>query len=329
MRRKLRSVISLGFLGLLLVTSCKKESDVPKDETATFLTSTNNLGSELSQTQTFNVLSDFVAKNPPIGTGKKTIRFRENEYKLPLNIVSETTKGTIEDLYGTWEWQDTGWVHIDPDVPQSGILFQWIFYDPAPHQAQILIDSIETCFIGTDTLPQKAHVAIYLDNNKITDLSFNAQYNNFSQITYLRILLTIPGEFQVGLEATNFEYNSEGEIVNVTLRLWIIDYTRSNFRTDLTITLRNDESIAFTYSDSDDWKVVLNLSAPVEIPEGYITYEKTTVTGEITKDGRHAADLRGVIWNPTDENHPTEITIIFSDGSEEPLQNYITFIGTK
>lgn len=330
MKRIIEGMLALGIVSLVLITACKK-AEITRDETASFLTSVNNLGSDLMQTQTFGVLYDFMSKNPPIGLGKKSFKYKGHEYSLPLKIETRAAKSGIEDFYGTWEWQDTGWVHINPAYPPDGILFQWTFYDTTmtAHQAKVLIDSVETYVYGSDTLPQRLHIAIYLDNTKIADFSFNAQYNTQGQITYLKIVLTIPGEYQIGMEAKNIQYDSNGDLTGITLHFWIINYKNHNFRTDFTITIRSDESMTITYIDSDDWKVVLNFSAPVEVIENSVRYEKVTLTGEITKDGQHAADLRGTIWSPSDATHVTEITIIFNDGTEEPLSNYITITGKK
>uniref|UniRef100_A0A7C2P3Z8 Lipoprotein n=1 Tax=candidate division WOR-3 bacterium TaxID=2052148 RepID=A0A7C2P3Z8_UNCW3 len=315
----------------IFLGSCKKQ-DIQKDETAAFLSSLNGTATDLQNTQALNVLSDFLSKNPPIEIGvKKVVKFKGNTYNLPLKIETKGLKGGIEDYYGTWEWQDTGWVHIDPNNPQDGILFRWIYFDESSntHQAEILIDSIELFIIDSDTLPKKLHVALYLDGTKIAELSFNAQYNSAGQITYLSAILTVVNEFQIGLEAKNLQYDQDGELVSIQLHLWIIDYRNHNFRRDITVTLRNDESISFLYTDSDDWKLTLNVSAPTQVTENFITYNKRTVSGEITKDNRHAADITGTIWEPEDENHQTQIYVIFSDGSQEPLSNYITFLGSK
>ncbi|MDI6851261.1 MAG: hypothetical protein QMD82_04930 [bacterium] len=318
-------------LVFIFLASCKKQ-EIQKDETTTFLTSLNSTAIDLQNTEAVRVLNDFTTKNPPVGIGgKKVVKFKGNTYNLPLKIETKGVKGSIEELYGTWEWQDTGWVHIDPNNPQDGILFRWTYYDESftSHQAEVLIDSIELFILDSDTLPKKAHVALYLDSSKIAELSLNAQYNSQGQITDLSAILTVVNEFQIGLEAQNLQYNEYGELVSGQLHLWVINYRNHNFRMDITITLRNDESITFLYTDSDDWEFTLNVSAPTQVIENSITYERRTVSGEITKDNRHAADITGTIWEPEDENHRTQIYVIFSDGSQEPLSNYLTFIGLK
>jgi hypothetical protein len=283
-----RLVAGVIVMGLFFLTSCKKQ-DIQKDETAAFLTSLNNVGTELTNTLAFNVLSDFMSKNPPIEFGgKRVIKFKGHEYNLPLKIEAKGIKGGIEDLYA------------------------------------LLIDSIEFYVIGSDTLPKKVHIALYLDNSKIADSSINLQYNTNEQITYLKVVFTVTNEFQIGVEAKNLQYDQNGSLIALQLHLWIIDYKHNNFRRDITLTVRSDGSGSIVYTDSEDWKLVMNVSAATQVVENSITYEKRTVTGEITKDGRHAADIRGTIWSPEDENHQTEIYVIFSDGSREPLSNYIT-----
>lgn len=329
MRVILKISIVVALLGLIsLSTSCKKP-DIEKDETAAFLTSLNNLGTDLTQQEAFNVLNDFASKNPPLYLEAKKVRYNGKEYKIPLKIEPKGIKGGIEDLYGTWEWQDTGWVHVDPSNPPDGIFFRWTYYNTQyqPHIAGVLIDSISTIVIGEDTLPQKIHVALFLDNNKIAEFSLTINYNNYEQITYLKLVFTIINEFQIGLEVKNLQYNQDGDLIAATFNLWIINYRNHNFRQDITLTIRSDQSFSIIYTDSDDWKVTLNVSAPTEINENYFVYRKRTVSGEITKDKRHAADITGTIWEPEDENHKTEIFVIFSDGSREPLSNYITLFG--
>ncbi len=329
MRGIIKISMVVALLGLLsLFTSCKKP-DIEKDETATFLTSLNNLGTDLTQQEAFNALYDFVSKNPPLYLQAKKVKYNGKEYKLPLKIEPKGIKGGIEDAYGTWEWQDTGWVHVDPSNPPDGIFFRWTYYDTQyqPHNAGLLIDSISTVAIGGDTLPQKAHVALFLDNNKIAEFSLTINYNNYEQITYLKIVFTIINELQIVLEGKNLQYNQDGDLIAATFNFWLINYRNHNFRQDITLIIRSDKSFSITYADSDDWKVVLNISAPTQINENNFVYEKRTVSGEITKDKRHAADISGTIWNPEDDSHKTEIFVIFSDGSQEPLLNYITLFG--
>jgi len=149
MKRIIEGMLALGIVSLVLITACKN-AEITKDETASFFTSANNLGSDLMQTQTFGVLYDFMSKNPPIVLGEKSFKYKGHEYSLPLKIETRAAKSGIEDFYGTWEWQDNGWVHINPAYPPDGILFQWTFYDTTmtAHQAKVLIDSVATYVCG-------------------------------------------------------------------------------------------------------------------------------------------------------------------------------------
>jgi len=329
----IKVALVIGVVVLASFSSCKK-AEVSKDETASFLTGLNSTATDLTQTQAYGVLNDFIAKNPPIFAKKKTFSIKGKKVELPYKISLKGEKGGISDYYGTWAWADTGWIHQNPDNPSDGILFTWTYTDSTgTHQAGLLIDSIQTQVIGNDTLPTSLRVTLTLDNRTIAEFTFNATYDANGNPTYLKVVLTIPSYVQVGFELKNttWVYNqdyNDYDLTSATFHLWVINYQRHNYRIDFTITVRQDKSISITLTDSEGWNVVLNASAPQQVQEGFMIYEKITVSGEITKDGRHAADISGTIWIPEDENHKTEIYVIFSDGSREPLENYITLFST-
>ncbi|MEO0230131.1 MAG: hypothetical protein ABIL77_01090 [candidate division WOR-3 bacterium] len=328
----IKKIIGLFVLGVgLLNFSCKKQ-EIAKDETVTFLTGINNVGTDITQTNAYKVFTDFISKNPPIEVSKKNVKIISQKISVPYKLCPKEFKGGIEDYYGTWEWQDTGWVHVDPDNPRNGILFRWNYTDEnyQSHVAKVLIDSIETQVISNDTLPTRLHIGVFLDDNKLADFSFTASYNTNGEPTYVKVVVTIIGYGQVGLELKNlvWEEDEYGDrnIVAGTIHLWIIDYNNHNYRIDLTLTIKQDKSLSILLADSDGWKVSINVSKPQTIIENGIPYTKRTVSGEITKDGRHAADITGIIWEPEDDNHRTFVDVIFTDGSREPLQKYLTLI---
>jgi hypothetical protein len=75
--------------------------------------------------------------------------------------------------------------------------------------------------------------------------------------------------------------------------------------------------------DSDDWEMELNVSEVVEVDVvDYTEYERRDIEGEITHGGEVEATIEGFAWDPEDEDHPTTITIIFSDDTEEDFQQY-------
>lgn len=320
-------------VGLVVSFSCKKQ-EISKDETVSFLTGINQTGTDLINTTTFNTLADFLSKNPPIGIAKKKVTFKGHSIELPYKLQAKEVKGGIEDLYGTWEWQDTGWVHIDPNNPQAGILFRWNYIDTSGiHTAELLMDSIQFEVINTDTLPTRLHIALFLDGNKIAEFSYTASFTSNGNYNYLKVVVSLTGYGQVGFEFKNPVWRENGygdyELAAFTARIWIINYTNHNYRVDLTITKNEDDSGTITFTDSDGWKLVVNVSEPQRVVENGIEYKKYNISGEITKDGRHAADIQGTVWDPSDDTHISTIYVIFTDGSREPLQNYITIFRSK
>jgi hypothetical protein len=166
------------------------------------------------------------------------------------------------------------------------------------------------------------------NDDELIWVTFSAEYNSPEEISRATVIFTIVDYFQFGAAvtaATSIEEDFVG-----TVHFWVIDYTSNDYRIDLTITRNQDDSGGIVLEDSDDWEMDVDITSIVETDTvGSTIFEKRDVDGEITHSGNHAADIIGCIWEPEDNDHVTEILIIYPDGTEESLENYVSTEGTK
>lgn len=300
-------------MGLLfLLVSCS--SEVTKSETESFLAGLSTMMGQAMMDESTQIINDFQAKQPP---DPGITSYIEILGDVSVEKLRNPDPFGLDTLYGTWRY-DAGtyeWYLHAPGDPANAIIFEWAYLDTASvaHTAEIRIDSLD---FYQDSLPAKAWAGVSSDNNLLAWLRLEAEYSSDTTITDAQLVYEIVDVMQVGVSlssTTNINQGPEG-----TINLWIIDRTTDDYRIDLVISGGEDGPENLVLSDSDGWEMDVNFDVVV-VGE----YERVDVSGEITKDGNHAADIEGVIWEPEDETHMTEITVIFSDGTENSLFSYL------
>jgi hypothetical protein len=324
---KIVSVV-VGFGLLLMLASCSKE--VSSDDTKGFLSGLNTMFGEAYMNESSQILNDFIGKEPPMGpssitSGPEVTLSEENMRSLRAPYGLDT-------LYGTWDYvvDSMKWVHTNPNNPPNAILFQWEYVDTGmeSHNAQLRIDSLD---FYRDSLPTEIWAGIKIDDDItwLAWLKFEATYVSLEQVSALSLIYEIVGYFQIGASISSPTVIDTVDFAG-TVHFWAIDRTSHNYKVDLTITVNENKSINLVLEDSDGWKMDLDISTIVDtdIVED-VTYEKRNINGEITKNGNHAADISGFIWNPDDNGtHDSEVTIVFSDDTEGNFETYFPLISS-
>jgi len=314
--------VLLPVVFLFTLVSCSK-GEVPKDETDQFLQGVSSIGEQSMDSQAGQALNDLFSKDPPLGMKLKGVPMFGIKNIGSLSSSLSFAKG-IEDNYGTWQFDiGSGWTRTDSTYPSDGFLFKWAFLDSAAqaHAAEFLVDSLLFTYPGTDTIPTRIHASLKIDDSVVLWGTYHGTFNGNGNPTDFDAIIELVNIVQYGVEGSNFAYNDPAnpdQPTSGTIHFWAIDYTQGNYRIDITITFNNDQSGTIVVTDSNGWEIVVNVAAPVMIGN----YIKTDITGEITRDGRHAADIEGTIWNPEDATHKSVIYVIFSDGTKKSLESY-------
>jgi hypothetical protein len=320
------SVVGLGLL--LLLASCS--ADVSRDSTEGFLSGLSTMFASAMTQESNNILNDFNESSPP---GPKLPEIPELGSYVQMPVVELSGEklrapASVDSLYGTWDFVDiNGWVHINRNNPANAILFKWDYLDTAQgvHAAELLIDSLE---FYQDTLPTDVWIGIKIDDEPtwLAWLKFEATYTSLEQASAVSLVYEIVGYYQVGVSVTapielDTAFNIDSTDFVGTVHLWVIDRTSRDYRVDLTVTRNADDSGVLVLEDSNGWEMDVDVSAVVETVG---ECERRNASGEITRNGTHAADIDGEIWNPEDNTHHTAITVTFSDGSENSLLAYLS-----
>jgi hypothetical protein len=316
---------AVGFGLLLLLVSCSKK-EVTKDDTEGFLAGLSTMFGQAMMTEANQMIVDLSGKNPPTPGIPELPGLGSYDSKL----VAELSEGKlrapydIDTLYGTWRYDtlSESWDFVDPGNPANAILLEWVYLDTneVAHDAAMRFDSLE---FFEDSLPENLWIGIKIDDDItwLAWLKLEATYVSLEQVSAVSLIYEIVGYYQVGVSIsspTAIDSNFDG-----TVHLWVIDRTSNNYRVDLTVTVNDGgDSGELVLEDSDGWKMDLDISEVVET-DG--EFEMRNVSGEITRDGAHAADIDGHIWDPEDgTTHVTEITVTFADGSIGDLLTYIS-----
>ncbi len=328
-------ILAVSIILLLGMVSCSG-GDVSKDETSEFLAqfedtsafTSERLNSEDEQTATY-AMSDFFGKTGGVKGGL---------FGFPIVGIAESK--VLDGEYGTYEWNDTlGWTLTDPNFPEDGYLYKWTFTDEnsVSHDAQFLFDNLsffEYIYDDpygeqlTDTIPTSIHAALIVDEDTLVTFNYSSEINsNPMELTHLEATLTFVGHSEIEAEFDGSimpDSNMEISYVNVDMaRLrytdidddWWEEYRMEN----LDESENGDTATAtFVYENSNGWNVTVD-ATNTKVIENEIEYNRTDLTGEITKDGNHAANIEGVLWNPADENHIPYINIEYPDGTIEPI----------
>lgn len=313
---KLWKVCSLvAGLGLLLILASCSSGAVSRNDTEAFLVGLTMMFGQAMMDEASQVLLDFEESEPP---GPELMNYTEILGKAPTGKLRNPDPFGLDTIYGTWDYVDIqGWVHIDPNNPASAILFTWDYLDTAmvQHDAELLIDSLE---FYADTLPTNVWMGISLDDALIAWLKLEAEYLSLEEVNEVSLIYEIVNHFQIGISISSAA--AIDTIFTGTVSLWAIDRTNNNYRIDLVITLDESYPERIVLSDSRRWEMDVTISDVVET-DG--EFERRDVSGEITRNGAHAAEISGYIWDPEDASHTSEIVITFSDDTEGDLGNYL------
>ena len=318
-------------VALLMLVSCSKEES--KENTQSFLAGLNTTMMAGQNTESFDVLDDLFSKNPPGGFKAEMISGTPEALARLVGGSILPYPGGIDSLFGTWEWEYqpdstppcTCWIRIDPTDPSDGFKYIWEYTDTAgvDHNAYLLLDSLEFYAGDEDTLPENAHLSLGLDANEILWMTLSVTYASPDTITDLSFIVEVVGYFQYGVRISS-PTSIGGDEFEGSLRVWVIDYQSNSYRIDLSVQVKEDGSGEVALWDSDEWRLEADISEVVETDTvNTEIFEKRDVDGEITHSGNHAADIIGYIWEPDDDDHESEVMIVYPDGTEEPLDTYL------
>ncbi len=310
------TVVGLGLL--LILTSCS-EKETTRDDTENFIVDLQSVFANAYMSESSQILESFSESEPPGPSLSSTGSLEASTQ----NLRALRAPFGIDTLYGTWDYVDIqGWVHVDPDDPENAVLFTWTYLDTAmdDHEAEVLIDSLEFYEGTADTLPTSIWIGINSDDNDIAWIKFGAHYVSDEQADSVSLVYRIINYFEFGASiTTNVDVDVEIDTTFLdsldfvgTVHLWA-ENLETDYGVDYRFTRNANDTWQFVFADSRDWRMVVNLSQVVET-DG--EDERRDVTGEITHNGEHAADIEGYIWAPDDGNHGDMITIIFSDDTE-------------
>jgi hypothetical protein len=309
-------VVGLGIL--LMLVSCS--SEVTKNDTETFLLGLSTMFTEAMTDETAQIMIDFQGSAPP-----------GPELPDPTEVLGSASAKKLrapdplglDTLYGTWHlYPLQGWQHVDPDDPENAVLFEWEYVDTSmvEHDAYVLLDSLA---FYEDSLPTNIWVGVGMDDDLLAWLKLEAAYLSLEEVNELSLIFEIIDNFQVGVSISSAA--AIDTIFTGTVRLWAIDWiSRDDYRVDLVVDMYESYPEEIELSDSRGWEMDVSFSEVVEtdVVED-VVYERRNVSGEITKDGNHAADISGYVWDPEGGTHISEIVVTFSDGTEGDLANYM------
>ena len=330
--------IMIGCVIILTLSTCKKEKEeISKEETEAFLYGTGSTIGDFQNSEGAAAINDIITDPPPFtpySSIKKTSIFVKT--KETLNKILSWAD-SIECIYGTWTRQDTfKWV-IDrcqrvfytkwdfiPDDP-TGINLKWKFlFNGVIHQAYMRLYNIG---FACDKLLSSLSMNLKSDDKPVVNADFSADYNTNCQPikASLGFEFVNVGKFKITIEA------KEGHTLEDTIFVgkvsgYVMGY-KNNYRLDYYFENWEDSSMTFSFWDSKGWKFLINLAKPVHTSHpGYDPHYYHSVSGEITKNGKFAASIKGEVWitdPPDDPEHKTWIHIVFKDGTEKDIRQYI------
>jgi hypothetical protein len=309
-------VVVLGLLSMLV--SCTG-GEVSRDDTEDFINGLQMMFYNAGMSESSMVLEDFSESNPP-GPDFSSAGSLETSTE---NLRALRDPFGLDSIYGTWDYRDIqGWVHVDPNDPANAVLFTWEYYDTndVEHDAELLIDSLEFYGGAADTLPTKIWIGLNLDGSDIAWLKFGAHYISEEEADSVSLIYRIINLFEMGISITTLvdvdttlDMDSAAADFVGTVRLWAENLVTDYHRVDFSVTRYSNDSGRLLLEDSRGWDMVINVSEDLSTdPE----YERRDVDGEITKNGNHAASIEGIIWDPEDATHVSQVIIIFSDDTE-------------
>lgn len=334
---KIIKAIIGGILILSLTTCKKKEKEISKGETETFLYGVGSTTTNFQSSEAGAAINEFMSDPPfvPFSTSLKESSIFGKSKKIMNTLLGWSD--SIKCIYGTWKKtdvykQDTThcnqvfwsfWDYVYDDT--TGINFIWKFFYGDTHTAHMKLYNIQFVY---DTLLSSLSVWLKSDDKEVLNMDFLADYNpQHEPIKGLfRIEFIDIGELKIEAEAAP-GYTLEDSIFIGKLSGYIKDYKQNNYTLNYFFENREDSSLTFWFSDTKGWKFYIDVKAPVHTQHtGYDIHYYQTVTGEITKNGKPAALIKGEIWvtePPNDPEHYTWIHIVFPDGTEKDIRDYI------
>jgi hypothetical protein len=331
--------ITIGCVIIISLSTCKKEKEeITKGETEAFLYGTGNTVGDFQNSEGAAAINDIITDPPPFmpfSSLKKNSLFGKT--KETLNKILSWAD-SIKCIYGTWthtevQKPDTDycgrefysfWDYVHDDT--TGINLKWKFlFNGDTHQAYMRLYNIG---FACDTLLSSLSMNLKSDDKPVLNADFSAEYNPNCQPIKgsLTFKFENVGEFKITIEA------KEGHTLEDTLFVgkvsgYVINFKNNNYRLDYYFENWEDSSMTFWFSDSKGWKFLMNLAKPVHTSHpGYDPHYYQSVSGEITKSGKFAASIKGEIWvtdPPDDPIHQTWIHIVFRDGTEKDIRQYI------
>lgn len=329
--------IVIGVAIFSFITCKKEKKEIPKGETETFLYGTGSVINDFQDSEAGAAINVFISDPPFIpfsnllskpsifATGKKF-----------LNMLLGWSD-SIKCIYGTWKRTDiykedttycgqifwSYWDYVYDDT--TGINFIWKFFYGDTHTAHMRLYNIQFVY---DTLLSSLSVDLNSDDRPILNMDFLAEYNPNQEPTKgsFRVEFVNIGEFKIQVEAAP-GHTLEDSIFVGKISGYIKDYKQNNYTLNYFFENREDSSVTFWFSDTKGWKFYIDIKAPVHTQHpGYDPHYYQTVSGEITKNGKLAASIKGEIWvtdPPYDPEHQTWIYVVFPDGTERDIRHYI------
>jgi len=321
--RFLKVCLLIASLGLLLtLVSCSSEKGTPED-TKTFLNGLNSMMLNAYMSEASQAMQSFGNSNPP----GPAIVFNEDAGAPVENLRKMRDPMGLDTLYGTWDYRNFDWDHVDLNDPANAILFTWEYTDTADyeHDAELLIDSLEFYETAEDTLPTNIWIGLNSDGDDIAWIKFSANYVSADVADEASLVYEIVNYFQVGATITS-DVDVDTTLLDSmdfdgTVHLWA-ENLQSDYKVDYYLTGDGEDNWFLELEDSDGWEMELNVSEVVEYGGEYNEYERREIEGEVTDNGELAATIEGYIWDPEDDDHESDVVIIFSDDTEEDFEQY-------
>lgn len=296
----------------IMMTSCFLFPKVQVEDTKNFI---NDFESTITDptsevegengTLAMGATSDFFNKG---GTSKGGFSLNFLDMSNFLRPTVKSPQLLLGDEYGTFVYDSTNYDFIltDPNTPANGYAFQWIYTDttvvPAEnHAIELLFDSI-TYYAGDadESTPTRLYIAMKADTAALMFLNMHATFTTLSDEggewyspTAVETHLEITDETALELDYVGHE-DGDTTIIIDSLRTKIEDFINDEW-VEYTVKMNDDETTDFTMENNEGWFMAINAEEPNEIDTIFTSID---FTGEVQKDGTHAADLTGIMTTP-------------------------------
>ncbi|MGE3063655.1 MAG: hypothetical protein AB7T10_08490 [bacterium] len=346
---KVRYLISILVILIfsVMMTSCFLFPKVEIEDTKSFINDFEETVNDPTSviegengTLAMGATQDFFSKG---GTSKGGISLNFLDLSNFLRPTVKTPQLLLDTAYGTYTFdtiEDPYYTYYDfvltnPNDPANGYLFKWNYTDTTtiPSEDYLIglrIDSL-LYYAGDEyeETPTRMYIAMEANGSPLMFLNMHATYTTlsdeygdwFSPIT-LETHLEVTDESAVEVDYVG--HNDGDTIVIIdSLRAKMEDKINDEW-VEYTVKMNDDETTDFTMENNEGWFMAINAEDPTEIDS---TYTRVDFTGEVQKDGTHAADLLGVIWQPTDYyTHLSVMYVTYPDGTADTVDLNTTFV---